>query len=376
MSRKLILLIGVSIAIAIGTVIILLILTSEKTSEDQTLKLSTEIPEMYQFGNFFNNGLRSGTTTTVLNEDNQKASIRFTNPYTGLVNHITLSVSSSIQQQVVIGLQEDDGNGNPLGEWVNHQFINKTIIPNELETTFSFSEDVLITDNKIYHIVIEPGYTNKTNEIRVKHYQANTPHQPYNPNNPDNYLDDPSINSLYFDGGKWIEQKKWPSFSILFKDGKKIGQPYTLAAGWVIRDKTWVGQTFIPSLNYSISKIGFVVDKEGEPDLPLFYGIQDSENNILSTGIFTEAKQLSFGQNWIEIPLENSVFFESEKLYRIYLYSSIPRTDEFYRIFGHEYSFNYDIGYGGLKHRLTISHDNGKNWSAWNDADAIFKLTT
>ena len=41
-----------------------------------------------------------------------------------------------------------------------------------------------------------------------------------------------------------------------------------------------------------------------------------------------------------------------------------------------EFSFDYDLTYGGLIHRLTISHDYGKTWFAWNDADTIFKLTT
>ena len=376
MARKLILLIGFPIVVIIAIVSSISILPSEKNLNDPTLELNKEIPEVYEFGNFFDNGLKSGMTSTILNQGNQKASIRFTNSHTGLVSKITLSVSSGIPQHVIIGLQEDDGGGNPSGEWLNGQSIAKTIISRELESTFTFPEDVLITEKTTYHIVIEPGNINKTNSVKIKHYQTNTPHQPFNPSNPDNYLPDSSINSLYFDGTKWIEQENWPSFFISFKDGQKIGQPYTLAAGWVIRGSTWVGQTFIPSSDYNISEIGFVVNKEGEPDKPLFYGIQDSENNILSTGIFTESKPLSFRQNWIEISLDEMVFFESGKLYRIYLYSPIPRGEEFYRVFGHEYSFNYDIGYGELTHRLTISHDEGKTWSAWNDADTIFKLRT
>ena len=376
MLKKQFLPIGLSIAVIIGIIFSFSILPSEKNLNDSPHDFGKEIPEGYEFGNFFDNGLKSGMTSTKLEQGNQKASIRFTNSFTGKVSNVTLAVSSNNQQQVIVGLQEDDGNGNPTGEWLNDKAINKTIVSKELDRTFTFPEDVLITENKIYHIVIESENTNKTNNIKIKNYQVNTPHQPYNPNNPDIYLADSSINSLYFDGIKWVEQEKWPSFLVSFEDGKKIGQPYTLAAGWVIRDKTWVGQTFIPSSDYYISKIAFVVGKEGDPDQPLFYGIQDAENNILSNGFFTESKQLSRGQNWIEISLDEPVFFESEKLYRIYLYSPIPRAEEFYRVYGHEYSFDYDTGYGELRHRLTISHDYGKIWSAWKDADAIFRLTT
>jgi hypothetical protein len=313
-------------------------------------------------------------TSTSLEQGSQKASIRFTNSITGKVNNVTLAISSNDQQQVIVGLQDDDENGNPTGVWINDKAINQTTISKGLDNTFTFPESVLITANKTYHIVIESENANKTNNIRIKNYYTNTSNQPYNPDNPDIYLADPSINSLFFDGTKWIEEDKWPAFLVSFADGEKIGQPYTLAAGWVIRDKTWVGQTFVPSSDYNISKISFVVSKEGDPDHPLFYGIQDSENNILSNGFFTESKQLSLGQNLIEISLDQPVFFESGELYRVYLYSTIPKEEEFYRIYGHEYSFDYDVGYGGLRHTLTISHDFGQTWSPWKDADTIFRL--
>ncbi len=375
MLKKLILSIGFSIFF-IGMAVLLFIESSEKTQVDSTSNLSKDIQESYEIGNFFNNGLKSGMTFTKLEQGNHKASIRFTNSITGNVNNITLSVSSNNQQQVIVGLQEDDGNGNPLGKWLGDVAFNKTSVSKKLDQTFTFQENALIEEDKIYHIVIESENANKTNNVKIKNYQVNTPHQPYNPLNPDIYLSDSSLNSLFFDGTNWIEEDKWPTFLVSFEDGKKIGQPYTLAAGWVIRDLTWVGQTFIPSSDYTVSKLGFVVSKQGEPAQPLFYGIQDSKNNILSTGFFTDANQLSWGQNWIEILLDKPVFFESGELYRIYLYSPIPREDEFYRVFGHEYSFDYYIGYGELRHHLTISHDKGNIWSKWDDADLIFKLTT
>ena len=39
-------------------------------------------------------------------------------------------------------------------------------------------------------------------------------------------------------------------------------------------------------------------------------------------------------------------------------------------------SFDAGLTYGGLIHRLTISHDYGKTWAAWLDADTIFILKT
>jgi hypothetical protein len=373
MLKKTPLLIGLTVAVIIGAIISISVLPSEKNISDST-HFDKVIPNAYDLGNFFGNDLHSGMTSTSLEQGSQKASIRFTNSITGKVNNVTLAISSNDQQQVIVGLQDDDENGNPTGVWINDKAINQTTISKGLDNTFTFPESVLITANKTYHIVIESENANKTNNIRIKNYYTNTSNQPYNPDNPDIYLADPSINSLFFDGTKWIEEDKWPAFLVSFADGEKIGQPYTLAAGWVIRDKTWVGQTFVPSSDYNISKISFVVSKEGDPDHPLFYGIQDSENNILSNGFFTESKQLSLGQNLIEISLDQPVFFESGELYRVYLYSTIPKEEEFYRIYGHEYSFDYDVGYGGLRHTLTISHDFGQTWSPWKDADTIFRL--
>lgn len=349
---------------------------SEKNQPNETSDLVSINSKPYEFGNYFDNGLITGMTSTYLEKGNQKASVRFTNFITGNVSSVTLSVSSNNPQKVTVGLQEDDGNGNPTGNWLNELGINKTIIFRDLDRTFTFPDNVMIEENKIYHIVIEPENNNTSTNIKIKHYQTNTPYQPFNPDNLDIYRPDLSINSLFFDGNQWIEQEKWPSFLVSFEDGQKIGQPYTLAAGWVIRGETWVGQTFIPSSDYHVSKIAFVVSKEGAPDQPLFYGIQDEKNNILSDGFFIESEKLSWGKKWVEVDLDESVFFESEKLYRIYIYSSIPKGDEFYRVYGHEYSFDFDTGYGELRHRLTISHDSGKTWSAWKDADAIFRLTT
>ena len=355
--------------------IIFSIPNSEKNIDDSDINPNKDLFEFHEIGNVFDNGLKSGMTSTILDNGNQKASIRFTNSISGLINAVTLPVFSNSHQIVTVGIQEDDGNGNPSGQWLNEKAVNKTSVSKELDRTFTFSENIMIEENQIYHIVIESENATNSDYVQIKHYLANTPHQPYNNGNPDIYFSDPSINSLFFDGKKWNVEEKWPSFLVSFVDGKEIGQPYTLAAGWVIRDKTWVGQTFIPSSDYDIYKISFVVGKEGNPDQPLYYGIQDADGNILSEGLFAESNQISWRTNWVEISLENPLFFESEKLYRIYLYSTIPKTEEFYRIYGHEYSFDYDIGYGELRHRLTISHDYGKTWSAWNDADTIFKLT-
>ncbi len=62
-------------------------------------------------------------------------------------------------------------------------------------------------------------------------------------------------------------------------------------------------------------------------------------------------------------------------LYRFYVYSDIPRGDDHYNLYGHEFSLNNTAGYGGEIHRLTTSGD-FEHWGPWYDADAVFALTT
>jgi hypothetical protein len=64
------------------------------------------------------------------------------------------------------------------------------------------------------------------------------------------------------------------------------------------------------------------------------------------------------------------------QLYRIIVLSPQTDLDNAYYLYGHEFSYDPTIGYGGLQHQLTSSLDGGSNWGDNQDADAIFKITT
>ena len=168
---------------------------------------------------------------------------------------------------------------------------------------------------------------------------------------------------------------KWPTYLLSYADETVDGQPYTLKAHWVIRENRAVGQTLIPHSDYQVSKFAFVVSKNGNPTDDLFYGIKDLNNNLLASGIFAKSDDLTQKPSFIEVSLDDPIDLKAGKLYRFYVYSPIPRGEDHYNLWGHEFSYNQTVGYGGQIHRLTTSSDH-ENWGPWYDADAVFAFTT
>ncbi|MEM2686120.1 MAG: hypothetical protein QXM01_03480, partial [Candidatus Bathyarchaeia archaeon] len=80
----------------------------------------------------------------------------------------------------------------------------------------------------------------------------------------------------------------------------------------------------------------------------LYYQIRDSDNNILIEGIFAESSQLTPAQTWIEVTLLTPVTLKAGQLYRIILLSPQTDLENAYYLYGHEFSYSYNIGYGGL----------------------------
>jgi len=96
----------------------------------------------------------------------------------------------------------------------------------------------------------------------------------------------------------------------------------------------------------------------------------------MAKGLFAEASQFTIWQKWIEVTLDSPLALKEEELYRFTLLSTGTDLENAYHIYGHEFSYDTSIGYGGLRHYLTISHDAGTKWGKWEDADTIFKLIT
>ena len=353
---------------------------------DEKDLLRKNVPPNYKFGNFFDNGLKVGITSTIL-ENDQMHSIRFTNQNNGEIVSVKLHLLVLSKKEVTVGLQEDNGSGFPSGSWISQEsFVNSIIPPREENYEFNFQSGIPVSKDKVYHIVIKlvpNNFSTTQQEIKenedlpfsVIHYKGHTSHLPFNPEDPDIYLPDPAINSLEYDGNNWSVLEKWPSFLLTYDDGKVHGQPYTLKAHWAVQQNIAAGQAIIPHSDYKISNFAFLVNKEKTPTDDLHYGIRDKDNNLLNSGLFAKSEDLTKTLEFVEISLEEPIDMNAGQVYRFYIYSSTLKKDGHYNLWGHEFSYDTSLGYGGEIHRLTTSKYH-EVWGPWRDADAIFYFTT
>lgn len=358
-----------------------------ETIEDDAL-LHKTVPSNYTFGNFFDNGLLLSNTWDELNNLDSIHSIRFTNKQTGEINAITLNLLTYSPNAVIVGIQKDNGTGYPTGDWHNESsFVKQVLQPSQNNYYFELPQAFQVFKDEIYHIVVklDTTYENQIDEksgnlengspIMIIHYQKNTPYQPFNHEDPDTYWSDPAINSLHYDGTNWKKLDKWPMYLLDYVDGTVDGQPYTLMANWVIQENRPIGQTIIPNSDYSVSKFGFVVSQEGNPSDDLYYGVTDLKNNLLADGTFAKSGDLSKSPSFVEISFNEPINLQAGNLYRFYVYSPVFGGEDHYNLFGHEFSMDQKVGYGGETHRLSTSSD-FENWGPWYDADAVFSLTS
>ena len=342
--------------------------TMVNTISDQTNV--TKANRIGEIGNSFDNELRKGMGAILIDSTDKKASIRFTSQYTGTITRIVLFLNSDEPLKIMLGMQDDNG-GIPSGIWL----AKNTVQLNQSGSKFT-AVDILGTSvekGKVYHIVVQPESDLDTNLYMVTYY-TNSFAMPYNPADPDILKPDKILDSLFYDGNNWLEQSSMPIFVVEYIDGKKDGQPYSLAAPWVIKESTHVGQKLVPYFSYNVTEVAFVVSKQGDPKDKLYYQILDSENSTLANGVFALPDELTNDMSWAKVKLQKPVRFENEKSYIIALYSPMTDIQNTYQVYGHEFSIDPTIGYGGVRHHLIISTDGGKKWMAWFDADTIFRM--
>ena len=363
----------------LALIIILLLAISSVAFILQFNIVGKRIPPGYVIGFPVDAGLMNGMNLVFIQNSNEKVSIRFTAKLSGTATKFVIyAFAYEGQPTVRIGLQEDNG-GNPTGQWMSGNAFGTIQLPSSRGfRTVQLQSAVGITKSQVYHVVVEAAEDPLNGTAAVTTYQANGFAQPFNPDDPDILWNDTRMNTLSYDGQSWQEQERWPIFVVGYSDGRLEGQPYSVApAPWVVWSSTYVGQTLIPASDYKIGKIAFDVSlKSGAPQDKLYYQVRNSGNNVLAEGVFAERGQLTTWQTWIEAALPSPVTLKAGQLYRFVLLS--PGTDlgNPYYVFGHEFSYDPSIGYGGLQHRLTSSFNAGSMWSENEDADAIFKLTT
>jgi hypothetical protein len=327
-------------------------------------------------GNPIDIELKNGMNVEFIENSKEKISIRFTAKLSGEATSLAINaLASGGQHRIRVGIQEDN-NGTPKGEWINeYGFGISQVGGDEGFITVNLQRGVPISKGKVYHIVIEPAENVTSDKIPILTYMTNGFAQPFNNDNQDIVWNDTKMNVLFYDGNGWREENKWPIFVIGYSDNRSEGQPYSLAAPWVIHDQVYVGQEFLPSSDYRIGKIAFVVSLKAEPKDKLYYEIRDSNNTVMAKGLFAEKSNLTIWQTWIEATLHSPVTLKKGEIYKIALLSPRTDLDNAYNVYGDEFTYNASIGYGALQNHLSISYDAGSTWSAWEDADTIFKLT-
>lgn len=348
------------------------------TSPLQIIVLNKQIPSGYIMGLSFDGGLKSGMDVVFLKDSSEKVSIRFTAKLSGTVTNLVIyAFAYKGQPTVHVGVREDDG-GVPKEYWINPNAYGTIQLPNKQGfIKVKLQSSVIFKKGQVYHIYVEAAENPLNGTAAMRTYITNGFAQPYNLDDPDLLWNDERMNILFCKGQSWLEQNKWPIFAVEYSDGRLEGQPYSLIAPWVVWGATYVGQTLIPASDYKIGKIAFVISlKSGKPQDNLYYQIRDANNNILTEGIFAESSQVTAPQKWVETILPTSVTLKAGQLYRLIVLSPQTDFDNAYYLYGHEFSYNYEIGYGGLQHQLTSSHNGGKTWAENPDADAVFKITT
>lgn len=335
-------------------------------------------------GNILDVGLISGMSAIFIHDNDDMLSVRFTSKYSGEVTNVVtyFQQDGSANPKLEVGLQADDGNGNPMGSWISDDSFGVLTNNRDGFAATELQNPALLEEGKIYHLVVKipastsaPG-TEQTPLSRIPMivYNTNMPYLPLNENKTDILWPDSAINTLYFNGKVWREENHWPLFAIKFDDGRSLGQPYSVAAPWIIHGPRHVGQTIIPSDTYLLEKFAFVVNSKGGSQDKLYYQVRNAENEVLAAGIFAENGTLGTNKKWVEASLVTPVVLKESQLYRIALFSPNTAEANSYQVYGHEFSYDVDLGYGGTIQMLAASYSSGRNWERWEDADSIFRL--
>jgi hypothetical protein len=353
--------------------------STTESAESDSIENTNDSSEQIIIGNPVGVERLPGITIVILEEPEQKVSFRFTSKYTGEIESLAINLLDyefDNRSKIQAGLQADD-NGEPSGVWIGRPGHETSEADRNSFVTIELEQSAPLLKGRVYHLVIQTTElaVNTNEHIPVKMYNLHAPAHPLNEEDLDVTWPDEMMNTLYYDGASWEERNDWPIFVVKFADGRTQGQPYSLAAPWVIYGERYVGQEIVPTTNYVAEKFGFSVAAMGEPSGKLCYEVRDSDNNILAGGLFVERDELTQAPRFVEVSLDSPLFLDKDKPYRFVLYSLGTELKEPYHIYGHEFTYDNLIGYGGLRNVLTISYDAGSTWKRWDDADTIFTIS-
>ncbi len=324
------------------------------------------------FGNQFIIDNNSGTG--LLSNNNKKASLRFDAKNSKTVSDIWIYLEQKKGTSPVYryGLQSDNS-GEPSGVWLGSS--NQGYADYQATSigwqTISLNENVSISADSIYHLVVEYqlGTINSANSIELRQSDPNNFLHPY-----DSSLNS-SSNVLWSDDGgtTWELQGYQPIYILDFTDVTHEGNPYHEVSEHEIYGNNYFGEQIIVSGSKKIiSTIGFLVSENNEgPADSLHIALYDvSSSTEIASGILAIDDDITANvYSWQTYTLSAPVTLELGKVYRVYLSSPLSVSQKHYlvrSIYHDNVSALNNVNYDGGNSFFISSVDSGSNWTTTN----------
>ena len=246
----------------------------------------------------------------------EKASLRFTSKRDVEVQKARVYFNVyGLPGDVRIGLQGDDGAGEPSGTYLGYQDV--TVISKEKWYVATLSPPVALSKNSVYHIAITPlsGY-DEDNYILIWVNYPNNRMYPYD-QEPDN-----NMNSLFYDGDSWSVQDRDPEFTLDLTNGEHIGIPYNFLSNTEFYGEARAGEEFLVKRNSCVVKGVSAYLKRGPtpPEDDLFVSIYDVTD---SSWVIRDEKFCSLGDvetsySWVDHSFKKGHALEMGKTYSVF----------------------------------------------------------
>lgn len=255
----------------------------------------------------------------------EKASLRFTSKQDVEVQKARVYFNVyGLPGDVRIGVQEDDGEGEPSGTYLGYQ--NVTVVSKEKWYVATLSPPIALSKNSVYHVVITPttGY-DADNYILVWVNYPNNKMYPYDQE------PDENLNSLFYDGGSWSVQDRDPEFLLDLTSGEHIGITYNFLSHTQIYGKERAGEEFLVKGNSCVVKGVSAYLKRGTtlPEDDLFVNIYDVTDSswVVRDEKFCSPSDVEADYSWVDHRFKEAHVLEKGKTYRVFWESPGTSSD-------------------------------------------------
>lgn len=335
----------------------------------------------------------SGGVMDKLDNSTKKLSICFTAPSTQNVSSIGIvSYASENPPIYKIGLQLDDGSGNPDGSYIDGQYGTIQPIGDNQLNYGTFPNSVKIEKGQKYHIVVEhhSGVIDSSHYARLKG-MTNGISKPvgwiaynYNGYDPDIAYKDPNYTSIFFNGVSWSYiSRNSPNFILNFENGEHFGglQLHNYRG---VFGNTFAGERIlIHNQNKTVNQISSYFWSERtvdvDPNDHLYYEIQDKNRSVLRSGILINKEEFhNESTHWWTADLSAPLKLEVGEIYYIIFKSPASNSTSYYNhdasgpIYHPDWTIN--TTYGGRDAYCIRSLDGGLSWTEYLKNDYSFGL--